>query len=206
MRAELLLPFLNGRDAERRAKPGGQAGLHGRCLGLGPGVVLADGDPEDAIGETPSYPLVASDGIGEDGLAGPAHAVEGQGCLVGCGDDDGPGGRPQEFLTARLDLLRTRQEVTRQVGDQVESAESVGRCLTARRGSDGLADMPGHVRERLVPVFSQPVTGLPPVGTAWSFPNGAFCQPSTGRRMTGMTLASPLSCRCRARFISTSQQ
>ena len=37
------LPSWDGRDAERAAQAGGQVGLHGHRLGLGPGVVLADG-------------------------------------------------------------------------------------------------------------------------------------------------------------------
>ena len=79
------------RDAERAAESGGQVGLHGHSLGLGPGVFLPDADPEDAVGEVPANSLVACDGVGEDGLAGPAHAVNGQGRFVGCGDGDGSG-------------------------------------------------------------------------------------------------------------------
>ena len=100
-----------------------------------PALSWPTADPEDAVGEVPSNPLVASDGVGEDGLAGPAHAADGQGRLVGCGDGDGPGVRAQEFLAAGVDLVLTRQEMPREVGDQVETAESIGRCVTARRGS-----------------------------------------------------------------------
>src|SRR4051812_10185256 len=52
-RTQVLLAFLSGYDVERRAEPGGQGSLEGGRLGLCPGVVLADGNPEDSIHETP---------------------------------------------------------------------------------------------------------------------------------------------------------
>jgi Helix-turn-helix domain len=49
------------------------------------------------------------------------------------------------------------------------------------------------------------VTGLPPVGSAWSLPNSADSQLSTFRRIIGTTLAVRCSCRLKATFISVSQ-
>ena len=100
----MLPSLLQGRDAERLAEPGGQVGLHGHRLGLRPGVVLADGDPEDAVDEVPPDPLVASDGVGEDGLAGPAHAADGEGRLWGAVMATAPASA-EEFLAAGVDLV-----------------------------------------------------------------------------------------------------
>jgi hypothetical protein len=47
--------------------------------------------------------------------------------------------------------------------------------------------------------------GLPSLGAASSLPKDAWCQ-SQWRKMTGMTRASPASCRSIARPISTSKQ
>ena len=58
--------------------------------------------------------------------------------------------------------------------------------------ADSLTDTPGDIREGPSRFFHV-VTGLPPLGKAWSFPNGADCQESTGRKMTGITRAVPSS-------------
>ena len=61
--------------------------------------------------------------------------------------------------------------------------------------------MPSAMSRNAESRFDHFVTGLPSVGRASNFAKGASFQ-STGRRITGTTLAAPDSCICIARSIS----
>ena len=139
------------------------------------------------------------------GLADAAQAADGLG-------QGGPAPLGELLPQVGEDVLASREEGVPRMGDVPESAHR--RSSRERRDGPlrafGVPPRPcgcgWRHRRTPRPDSANRSPAARRSGPAWSFPNGAACQLSTCRRMTGMTRASPFSCRSRARFSSTSQQ